>query len=172
MDVVTGPDSSREEMLTQWVAQYQRPLLTLCYTYLHDRQLAEDAVQETFLRAYRAMETFRGESTAKTWLTKIAVNICRDTRKRAWFSHENRRVTPEDVPTAVEGFRQEAADLAAAIKRLPDKYKEVILLYYYQEMTMPEIAAALEVTSSTVSRRIQKAQAKLQGLLGKEYLHG
>ncbi len=173
MEVVKGPDSNREERLTRMVEQYQASLLTMCYAYLHERELAEDAVQETFLKAYKALDSFRGECKEKTWLTSIAINVCRSAHKSAWFVRVNRSVTPEDIPVAVwDHYDQDAADLAAAIQQLPDKLKEVILLYYYQEMTIPEIAKIVGVTPSMVSRRIKKAYAKLHDALGKEYLYG
>lgn len=173
MEVVKGPDSNREEQLTHMVEQYQSSLLTLCYAYLHERELAEDAVQETFLKAYKALDSFRGECKEKTWLTSIAINVCRSARKSAWFVRVNRNITPEDIPVAVwDHYDQDSVDLAAAIQQLPDKLKEVILLYYYQEMTMPEIAKIVGVTPSMVSKRIKKAHAKLHGVLGKEFLYG
>lgn len=169
MEAVKDPDSNREERLTRMVEQYQSALLTLCYAYLHERELAEDAVQETFLKAYKALDSFRGECKEKTWLTSIAINVCRNVRRSAWFVRMNRRITPEDIPSAAwDNYDHDAADLAAAIQRLPDKLKEVILLYYYQEMTMTEIAQIVGVSPSMVSRRIRKAHAKLHGVLGKE----
>lgn len=173
MEVVKAPDNNREEKLTRLVEAYQKPLLDLCYMYLRDRALAEDAVQETFLKAYKSLNAFRGESGERTWLTRIAVNTCRDMRRSAWLRHVNREVTPEELICAVtEDFHQDAIDLANAIMRLPDKYKEVILLRYDQAMSMTEIASTLGVTTSMVSRRIKKAHAKLYGMLGKEYLDG
>lgn len=59
MEIVKGPNNSREEILAQMVAQYEMPLLRTCYMVLHDRGLAEDAAQETFLKAYKALPTFR-----------------------------------------------------------------------------------------------------------------
>lgn len=173
MEVVKGPDSNREERLTHMVEQYQSSLLTMCYAYLHERQLAEDAVQETFLKAYKALDSFRGECKEKTWLTSIAINVCRNVRKSAWFVRVNRSITPDDLQLAVwDHYDQDSAELAAAIQQLPAKLKEVILLYYYQEMTMPEIAKIVGVTPSMVSKRIKKAHAKLHGVLGKEFLYG
>lgn len=77
MKVVTGPDSLREQRLVRLMDLYERELLGLCSLYLRDIHLAEDAVQETFFKAYQAMEEFRGECGEKTWLTRIAVNTCR-----------------------------------------------------------------------------------------------
>ncbi len=171
MEVVKGPDSNRDARLEHMVQAHQANLLTLCYAYLHERGLAEDAVQETFLRAYKAMDAFREDCSERTWLTRIAINVCRSMRHSAWFTRVNRRVTPEDMPE-IAHEDAEAAELAEAIGRLPDKLKEVILLYYYQEMTMPEIAKTIGVTVSMVSKRIKKAHAKLRGALGKEDFHG
>ena len=93
-------------------------------------------------------------------------------RRSAWFTRISRGVPMEELPlVSQEGYDQEAADLAAAIGRLPDKYKEVILLYYFQEMTLSEVAKVVGVSPSMVSRRIKKAHVKLHGALGKEFLY-
>lgn len=173
MDVVKAPDNSREERLVRLVEAYQKPLLDMCYIYLRDRELAQDAVQETFLKAYKGMDSFRGESREKTWLTRIAINTCRDMRRSAWHLHVNRAVTPENMQVVFrENFHQLSMDMADAIMQLPDKYKEVILLYYFQEMKLSEIASVVGVTTSVVSRRIKKAHEALHSVLGKEYLNG
>ena len=64
--------------LEEWIDRYGDEILRLCLAYLGDRQLAEDAFQETFLKAWKARETFRKESSEKTWLSHIVVNTCRD----------------------------------------------------------------------------------------------
>lgn len=66
----------------------------------------------------------------------------------------------------------DAADLSAAVQRLPEKLKTAVLLYYFQELTLQEAAIIIGVTPSMVSRRIRKAHAMLRDALGKEYLHG
>jgi len=170
MGTVKGPDSSRNEWLTRLIDQYQNVLLQMCYMYLHDRTQAEDAVQETFLKAYRAMEAFRNECSEKTWLVRIAVNTCRDMKRSAWFRRMDRRITPEDMAfSAVQPVGDSDAEaLAQAIVKLPAKDKEVILLYYYQDMTMKEIAESLDMAVSSVSGRLKQACARLRKELEKE----
>lgn len=73
MSVVKGPDSDMELTIRQMNDEHQTALLRMCYLYLHDVQLAEDAVQETFIKAARTLDKFRGESSVKTWLTRIAM---------------------------------------------------------------------------------------------------
>ena len=72
------PNASQELWLENAMAQYEAPLLRLCCALLGDAALAEDAVQDTFVRAWRALPHFRGDSSEKTWLTHIAVNVCRE----------------------------------------------------------------------------------------------
>ena len=69
-------DEIPKQRLTRLVRQYQTDLLRICYIQLHDTALAEDAVQETYLKAYRSMPAFRGDCSEKTWLMRIAVNVC------------------------------------------------------------------------------------------------
>lgn len=166
----TNPATDSEAWLRCIIHTYEKDLLRLCCVYLRDVSLAEDAVQETFLKAYKSLSAFRGESSAKTWLTRIAMNTCRDMRRSGWFRFMDRRVTPEDVPPfSVHPFDNSPSDaLAQAIVRLPAKQKEVILLYYYHDMTMKEIADTLGIHVSSVSGRLKHAHARLRTLLEKE----
>ena len=171
MEVVKAPDNIRAEKLTELVQEHQQTLLNLCFMVLRDHELARDAVQETFLKAYRGMNTFRG-GNERAWLMRIALNTCRDMKRSAWHRHVNRSITPEDMPCEEESLFPESLDLADAIMRLPDKYKEVILLHYFQDMPVTDIAPIVGITKSMVSRRVKKARAMLHGLLGEEYPHG
>lgn len=169
MHIVTGPDNDKEAIIRQMVETHQTPLMRLCYLYLHDVQLAEDAVQETFIKAARTLDKFRGEASMKTWLTSIAMRTCCDMRRSFWFRRMDRRVTPEMLPDPVQSPLEEETALAVAVMNLPHKEREVILLYYYQDMNVNEIARALGVTQPTVSYRLKRAREKLrQELEGRE----
>ena len=98
MDVVKDPDNTITETFTHLVEKHQKTLLHISYMYLKDRTLAEDALQETFIKAYKALPKFRGECSEKTWLTRILINTCRDMNRSAWFRHTEKRVTPEELP--------------------------------------------------------------------------
>lgn len=170
MEVVKGPNISQEEKLTQMVSEHERMLLHMCYVYLRDKELAEDATQETFLKAYKALPTFRGDCSEKTWLMKIAMNTCRDMTRGSWFRLVDRRVALDLLPEpAAEAAYRDADALAQAICKLPAKHKEVVLLYFYQRMTMHDIAYSLGISEPTVSKRVKQACSKLKGMLGKEW---
>lgn len=171
MERVKDPDIRRDQALTQMVQEYQGMLLRLCYVMLHDQEQAKDAVQDTFLKAYKSWTGFRGESSEKTWLVRIAINICRDTKRGGWFRHVDKRVTPEELPCAAMPA-EEDLDLMCAVMELPPKLREVVTLYYWQEMTLSEIGQALGTTPSAVSVRLKQARGKLRNALEGRYSRG
>ncbi len=173
MEVVKDPDNDRDQALIQMVNQYQGLLLRMCYIYLRDMELAKDATQDTFLKAYNKLDSFRGECSEKTWLIQIAVNTCRDMQRSAWFRHFDRRITPEDLPQAIVPPEDEhELDVMCDVMKLPPKLKEVILLYYWQNMNVNEIADTLGITHSTVSTRLKRAREKLHDVLGRRLGYG
>ena len=132
MEDVQGPDMLPEEneAFERLVNQHQTALLRYCYLYLRDQEQAKDAVQETFFKAYRGYRSFRGGSSEKTWLMKIALRTCHDIRKSAWFRHVDRRVTPDDLPPASAPFTAEEENLITQVMQWPPKLREAVLLYY------------------------------------------
>ena len=179
MSIVMGPDTAtdRDQKLISLVDRYQEPLLRMCCLYLRDRSLAEDAVQETFIKAYRALDSFRGESSEKTWLMRIAMHICCDINRTGWFRFMNRnhpvRLISQQICMAILISQDQAApppeerdeELAAAVMKLPRRLREVILLYYYQGMNVNEIADALNLSHSSVSGRLKRGREKLKNML-------
>ncbi|MBQ9197939.1 MAG: RNA polymerase sigma factor [Clostridia bacterium] len=170
MDFVKGPDDPEniEERITHLVDTYQVSLKRMCCVWLKDYALAEDAVQETFIKAYHALPAFRGECSEKTWLVRIAVNVCRNIKRGGWFRHVNRAVDIDNLPEPSVPFREYDDTLIRAVSSLPDRYREIILLYYFQDMTMGEISDALNISVSTVSRRLSAAQKQLRAQLERE----
>lgn len=136
-------------------------LVRLCFLYLGDYQLAEDAVQDSFLKAARQLHRFRGDSSKKTWLTRIAINTCKDRLRTPWHTRVEGEAALAAVPAPEPEF---AADdtVIQAVFGLPDKYKEVILLRYYQELTLKEMASTLRLPLPTVSSRLRRAREALQ----------
>ena len=160
------PNCTSENVLNRLVQEYQGALLRLCYAYLHDRSLAEDALQETFLKAYRNLDRFRGDASEKTWLMKIAMNTCRDFRRTGWFLHTDRAMTPDRLPEPSVSGSEQDREITAEVMRLPVKLREVVLLCYYQSMTTVQAAQALGITQQAVSARLLRARAKLYNVLG------
>lgn len=156
---------TREEELERMMNVHGDSLLRMCCLYLKDVHLAEDAVQETFLKAYRAMESFRGESAEKTWLTRIAINTCLDMKRTPWQRLVDRRTRMEDMPGGA--FEQQMGDdtVSRAVMALPSKYRLAVLLHYYQGLSVKDIAHMLSLPVSTVTTRLSRGRERLRSSL-------
>ena len=146
MDTVSGPNRHEEERLTHLVETYQLTLLRLCFAYLHDRALAEDAVQ----------------------LSRIAVNTCRDMRRGAWFRHTDQTVTLDMLPEPSVSLSPRDDTITLAVMALPLKLRECVLLYYFQDMNTGEIADTLGISQQAVSTRLMRARGRLRKTLEQE----
>lgn len=149
--------------------QYGSNLLRMCALYLKDAALAQDAVQETFLKAYRHWNDYRGQAAEKTWLTSIARNVCRDYLRTAWFRHQDRRMDITALPEQPSSFVFPDSTVLTEVMRLPVKYREVILLRYYQGMKIKEAAQALHLSEGRVRSRLNRANEILKSRLKEWY---
>lgn len=150
------------------VSRYRGKVASVAGRLLNNRDDVEDAVQETFLRAYQQLSRFRGECGIRAWLVAIAVNVCRNKRRGFW---RWRRLLSESGPflhPVSEDPRKHAEDrlargeLESAVARLPDPLRLPFTLRFYEELTGAEIAAALGWNESTVWSRIYAAQRELR----------
>lgn len=115
-----------EQQLTALMSAHRTSLVRLAYLYLGDLALAEDAVQETFLKAWRHWESFRKESAEKTWLTRIAINTCKDIRRTAWFrrAHHTLSLDAAEKYGRPDPYRDDT--VIQAIRRLSDRDREAV----------------------------------------------
>ena len=156
---------SRREWLEGALARWEKPILRLCFAYLGDTALAEDAVQETFFKAWKHYDRFRGEANEKTWLMRIAMNHCKDQLKSAWFRNNDRSVSTDSLPEGAIPFEERDDTVTRAVMSLPPKLKEVTLLRWYQGMALEEMVKVLRAPRSTVNYRLRKAKEMLKGKL-------
>ncbi|MBE5797007.1 MAG: sigma-70 family RNA polymerase sigma factor [Clostridiales bacterium] len=153
--------TERAVRLQRLISAYQPELLRVCYFYLRDRMLAEDAVQETFVRVWRKLDSYHEVGREKAWLYRIAINCCRDTQRTGWFRRMLPVGAPQLFPQESVTVSEEAIALNMAIHDLPLRLKEVILLHYYQNFTLTEIAEILAISQPAVSDRLKRARRRL-----------
>lgn len=166
MTVVKEPDGDRLEDLMR---RYGDALVRMCCLYLHDAALAQDAAQDTFVKAWRRLETFRGECDERTWLMRIAINTCRDYHRTAWLRHVDRSTPLEALPEAGAEDVHPDGEVIRAVMALSRREREAVLLRYYQEMTIEEAAQALRISPSAVKQRLQRANRRLRDRLKEWY---
>ena len=152
----------RGQWLEEAMEHWEQSLLRTCYAYLGDVALAEDAVQETFLKAWKGIDRFRGGASEKTWLMRIAINTCKDVRRGAWFRHIDRNASLDRLPEGSEPFSETDDTLMRAIMALRPRLKEAVLLCWYQQLTADEAAQALGVSRSAVYYRLEQARKQLR----------
>ena len=159
MNVALVPGEVRVKRLEMWMDTYQDAVLRTCYMMLSDRAQAEDALQDTFLKAWRSMDAFeaRNGASEKTWILKIAINTCKNYRRSAWFRRVDKTKIIEELPAALTGVTEESRDMFLTVMTLEEKLKQVVFLYYYHELTYKEIGEMLSITAPAVKKRLDKA---------------
>ncbi|MBE5795183.1 MAG: sigma-70 family RNA polymerase sigma factor [Clostridiales bacterium] len=153
-------DTSRLEALMN---QHGSAILRFCTLQLRDAKLAEDAAQDVFVKAWKAMDRFQGRSSEKTWLYRIAINTCRDYQRTGWFRWMDRSVTPEDMlQTGWDEPRFDHLPITRAVQTLPPKWRTAVYLRYCEGMKLSEVAALQQVSEATVKRWLSRAAAALR----------
>lgn len=159
-----------EMKLERWMDSYGNAVFHACFVCLSDSQLAEDAMQDTFVKAWRNMEKFRNgrAGSEKAWLLKIAINTCNDYRRGIWFRKIDLPGEMEKLPSSLISISPEDRDLFLDIMGLPAKYRHVILLKFYQNLTLREMSDVLGLSQSAIHHRLQRAEEILRrGLEGR-----
>ena len=159
---------SREDILHRLMDEYELSIRRMCCVYLRDEHLAADAVQETFLKAYLGLDSFRGDSSEKTWLMRIAINTCHSMRRSSWMRYVDRRITLDKLPEPAASADYGLTELTLDVMRLPQKLIDVVLLHDYQGFTVREMAQLLDIPYQTANSRLQKAHRILRIVLSDE----
>lgn len=153
---------NRECALERLMSAYGDHVMRTCRLFLQSGSLAEDASQETFIRAWKAIDTLNEGETEKAWLLKIAANTCRSMMKSRAYRNMERITAKEDAPEA--GMYDQSPDHSVyeAVIALPDKYRLPVVLCYYQGLSTQEAAIALHLPGATVRTRLARARARLK----------
>lgn len=162
--------SGDSDAFEKLVSEFKKRIFSLSMGMLGNREDALDATQEVFIKIYRSVGSFKGESALSTWIFRITKNVCID------FLRKNRAVSEDEIPetlpdTALPSPEEalllcQKRDLVkSCIKELPVNYKTVLLLREYEQMSYSEIAQTLEISEGTVKSRIARARQYLFKLL-------
>ncbi|MBE5957199.1 MAG: sigma-70 family RNA polymerase sigma factor [Lachnospiraceae bacterium] len=161
------------KLCNRLINEYGNTIFRMCYLYLKDYHLAEDAAQETFLRAVRAYDSFVHKSSEKTWLIKIALNCCKNIMRTRWFRFDFANI--EDHPDFADKKNQIDEiilkdAISSAIMKLPILDREIILLYYYEELSLKEMSSIIGKSESAAMKRLSRARKKIKDILKEELL--
>ncbi len=158
----------------EFVRAYQHGVFRLAYSVLEDADEAEDATQEALVAAVSRLDSFRGEAALRTWVYAIALNVCRrHLQKRrsgqrlldvlqGWF-HLRGETPDRPEDTAVD--REARGDVARAVRMLDEKHRLPVILRYYHDLPVAEIAQILGINEGTVHSRLFTARERLRDRL-------
>jgi RNA polymerase sigma-70 factor, ECF subfamily len=161
---------NKKEFLNYLMGKYGSYVMRLAYSYTKDTNSAEDISQDVFIKAYNSFDQFRGESSLKTWITRITINTSKDYLKSSWHNKvrflQNRYfnlLKAKEKKTEIQFIDKEENDrLIKGILLLPLKYREVILLYYYQDVSTKELSFLLNVPIATIRTRLSRGRKLLK----------
>ncbi|WP_242142363.1 MULTISPECIES: sigma-70 family RNA polymerase sigma factor [unclassified Bacillus cereus group] len=159
----------KEALIDEIMNQYGQEILQLVYSYVNNKEIAEDLTQDIFVKCYKSLHTYKGKSKVRTWLWRIAINQCKDYIK-SWYN--KKVIVTENESTYIEVQKESAEQtviqndedrrLASAVMNLPIKYREVIYLFYFEELPIKDIAMVLEVKENTIKTRLKRAKELLK----------
>jgi RNA polymerase sigma-70 factor, ECF subfamily len=157
-----------ENLLKELMQIYGTELTILAYSYTKNSEVAKDIVQTVFIKCYKKLNSFQGKASIKTWLYRITINQCKDYLRSSYF----RRVIP--IGTMLKDNLESSnsteeiilrnnmkLQIEECIGRLSSKYRDVLFLYYFQELSINEIAQVLRISVNTVKTRLRRAKEKL-----------
>jgi RNA polymerase sigma-70 factor (ECF subfamily) len=160
--VVAGDRDAFEGIVRRW----QRRLLDLAWRFCRDRSLAEDMAQEAFLKAFRSLASFRGESAFSTWLTAVALNTYRSRLRAEGPPLSSLEVTAESgaAPGALKDMLVRERDelVRRAVLALPARYRDAIVVYYFHERDLSQSAAVLGVAEGTLKAQLHRGRQLLR----------
>lgn len=159
----------KEALIDEMMKRYGQEILQLVYSYVNNKELSEDLTQDIFVKCYKSLHTYKGKAKLKTWLWRIAINHCKDYLK-SWYT---KKVILTENESTYMGLQKESVEqtviqqdedsrLASAVMNLPIKYREVIYLFYFEELPIKEIANLIEVNENTVKTRLRKGKELLK----------
>ncbi|WP_342543846.1 sigma-70 family RNA polymerase sigma factor [Lysinibacillus sp. FSL K6-4013] len=165
----------REEndfILEKLMIDYGNELVRLAFSYVKDAEIAKDMVQNTFIKCYKNLDSFRFDAQIKTWLYRITINECKDYLKswnykmvhvKSFINETAKSILPSTEKTVLDKYNNE--EIKDTIFSLPKVYREVVYLYYYESLTTDEIANVLDVSVNTVKTRLRRAKQRLESMI-------
>lgn len=156
-----------QDNLTYLVEKYSSTILRVAYTYLKNKADAEDTVQDVFIKIMDKSPVFENEAAQKAWIIKTTVNMCKNKLNLFW----NRNKTSLDEITEIgkEDTYNTDSEVLKAVLALPEKYRIVIYMCYYEGYTAVQTAKILGKSDSTVRTLLMRAKEKLKITLKEEY---
>ena len=155
------------EKITIALKKYSDIVRRICFLYVHNSEDVEDIFQEVFLKFLQNETLFESEEHEKAWIIRVTINKCKDMLKSFWRKRVDATENIEVLNSVI--FEEKAeSELMQIVLSLPNKYKSVIYLFYYEEYTVPEISKLLKKKENTIYSHLHRARGLIKEKLGGE----
>lgn len=158
---------STQDFISQAVEEYSDTIYRIAFNITCNREDALDVCQEVFLRLVKNRRKIRDDAHLKAWLIRVCVNCARSNASQAYKKH---RASIENASEL--SYTDNHDSMIEIVMQLPEKYRTVIHLFYYDELEISEIANALSITKSGVKSRLSRARAMLKKIIERENYNG
>ncbi len=149
------------------VDKYKNNIYAAAFSICANAGDAEDVVQDTLLQYYMTHTNFDNEEHIRAWLLRVAINKALNIQRSFWHRH---KVPLEDYMETLSFETPESRDLFAEVMKLPEKYRAVVHLFYYEDYSIREISQILKTSESNVKVRLSRARAMLKESLKEDWL--
>ena len=169
----------KEYILEKIMIEYGNELVRLAFSYVKDADIAKDMAQNTFIKCYKNLDSFRFDAHIKTWLYRITINECKDYLKswnyrmvhvKSFINETAKSILPSTEKKVIDKYNNR--EIRDTILSLPKVYREVVFLYYYVSLNTEEIAKILDVSVNTVKTRLRRAKQRLHLMIKEAELNG
>ncbi|WP_186438485.1 RNA polymerase sigma factor [Cohnella terricola] len=152
-----------KDRLAVWIDLYTKRLVRIAYTYVRDWTAAEDMVQNAFIKAYRSMDTLL-KPDPFPWLVQIVINECKQAKRKHWREVITNLFQERQDDSAEKSYfnRSDLSELHEAVLALPSRYSAPIVLYYFEELPIADIASALNTNVGTIKTRLKRGREQLR----------
>lgn len=171
MSIITQIKNGDEQAFAELIEQYKLPIYKTAKSILKDEDDVCDAIQDTALSIYKNIPNLKNEEYFKTWVIRITINKCYDILKKHKLNNEKMLKAQEDVSELHTNFDNNVilqTDLQRTLELLEEDLRIVTVLYYYNDLSISEIADILNIPKGTVKSRVFRAREKLYEILSKE----
>lgn len=156
---------NKDDFAAMALKKYADMVQRICFLYLHNQTDVEDVFQEVFLKLLLHNTPFKNDAHEKAWIIRVTINTCKDLLKSFW---RKKTVIVDALEYPFE--KPVENELMTVVLSLPPKYKDVIYLHYYEDLTVPQMAALLKLNENTVYSHLHRAKVLLKEKLeGMEY---
>ncbi|MGL4741447.1 MAG: RNA polymerase sigma factor [Sarcina sp.] len=177
--LIQGLKKSDDKAFDYLLDIYGDDILKFCYMKTSDVNIAEDLTQEIFIKIFKYIGKFKGDSSLKTWIYKISLNICRE------YYRKNKKVTYFDEQVTKESDIEDEFDLeeeilelidnaviASALAKIKIDYRDIIYMFYYKDFTIKDIAKILDENENTIKTKLRRGRTALEVALREAGIYG